>query len=217
MHFFKGELFAMKLLLPFSFQYIKGVYHYLFNCHIKKRGGSLLVDGRTSIKTSKGSNIVLYDDLTLGYNSLGDNGRSTLLCMHKNASFIVTGNARIFYGGDILLFEGAEFHIGCSFINSNCTIRVTDKISIGNDCAIGWDFSAFDTNFHELNGSLKSGPINIEDHVWVGAKVTILPGVNIGVGSVIAAGSIVAKDVPPHTLVAGVPARIIKENIEWRM
>jgi acetyltransferase-like isoleucine patch superfamily enzyme len=59
-------------------------------------------------------------------------------------------------------------------------------------------------------GERYSRPVVVEDGVWVGACATILPGVTLGRGSVVAAGALVARDVPPHTLVAGVPARPIK-------
>jgi acetyltransferase-like isoleucine patch superfamily enzyme len=58
-------------------------------------------------------------------------------------------------------------------------------------------------------------PIIIGNHVWVGMNATILKGVTIGDGAIIAAGSIVTKDVKANTLVGGVPARILKENVEW--
>jgi acetyltransferase-like isoleucine patch superfamily enzyme len=59
-------------------------------------------------------------------------------------------------------------------------------------------------------------PITIEDNVWIGFKSTILKGVTIGAGSIVGAYSCVTKDVPPNCMVAGNPARIIKENISWR-
>jgi len=58
---------------------------------------------------------------------------------------------------------------------------------------------------------LTAAPITIETNVWIGAAATILPGVNIGAGSVVAAGAVVTHDVPPATLVAGVPARVIRD------
>ena len=55
----------------------------------------------------------------------------------------------------------------------------------------------------------------IGDHVWIGARAVVLKGVTIGDGAVIAAGAVVTHDVPAHTLVGGVPAKIIKQNIVW--
>ena len=60
-----------------------------------------------------------------------------------------------------------------------------------------------------------SAPIHIGNHVWVGVRAIILKGVTIGDGAIIAAGSVVTRDVPANTLVGGVPAKIIKDNISW--
>ena len=160
---------------------------------------------------------VWYGSLVLGHNSQGNNGRSTVVRLDDGAQFVVNGDARFFYGGDIYLFEKAQLIIGDSYINSNCVIRATKEINIGDGCAIGCHFTALDSNFHEINGKMKSAPVTIEDNVWIGANVTILPGVVVGRGSVIAAGSVVTKSVPPNSLVAGVPAKVIKEQINWRM
>ena len=58
-------------------------------------------------------------------------------------------------------------------------------------------------------------PVVIHDHVWVGARVTILKGVEIGEGAVVAAGSVVTHDVPAHALVGGNPARVIRQDVDW--
>ena len=66
-----------------------------------------------------------------------------------------------------------------------------------------------------IGGKEKTAPIKIGNHVWIGARATILKGVKIGDGAVVAAGAVVTRDVPPNTLVGGVPAKIIKENVSW--
>jgi acetyltransferase-like isoleucine patch superfamily enzyme len=58
----------------------------------------------------------------------------------------------------------------------------------------------------------KGGPITIEDHAWISYRATVLPGVTIGEGAVVAAGAVVTKDVPPHTIVGGIPAKVIGER-----
>jgi len=72
-----------------------------------------------------------------------------------------------------------------------------------------------DTDYHSINHQELSRPVIIGDHVWIGCKSTILKGVTIGDGSVIAANSVVTKDVPPKALVGGIPSKIIKKDIEW--
>lgn len=59
-------------------------------------------------------------------------------------------------------------------------------------------------------------PIRIGDHVWIGLRATILKGVSIGDGAVVGAGSMVIRDVPSGALVAGVPARVIRESVTWQ-
>ncbi len=68
---------------------------------------------------------------------------------------------------------------------------------------------------HFLDMQKKTKPVKIGNHVWIGTRVTILKGVNIGDGAVIAAGSVVTKDIPAGSLAAGVPAKIIRDKVIW--
>ena len=58
-------------------------------------------------------------------------------------------------------------------------------------------------------------PVHIGDHVWIGARAVVLKGVTIGDGAIVAAGAVVVDNVPPRALAAGVPARVVREEIEW--
>lgn len=106
-------------------------------------------------------------------------------------------------------------------IESDCHISAVNGVEIGNDVLIAsfvfisdhqhgrGDFTDIETP--PLKRCLYSrGKIRIEDKVWIGEKVTILPGVTIGECSVVGAGSVVTKDIPPHCVAAGSPARIIR-------
>lgn len=75
-----------------------------------------------------------------------------------------------------------------------------------------------DSDNHDIiyDGYMKSAPIWIGKHCWIGMRACILKGVTIGDGAIVAAGSVVTRDVPARALVGGVPARIIKENVEWK-
>ena len=100
----------------------------------------------------------------------------------------------------------------------NCSISVFSHLRIGRDVFISERVTIRDSDDHEIIGSqsIITQPISIGNHVWIGANATILKGVNIGDGAIIAAGAVVNKDVDPGTLVGGVPARVIKSNVEWK-
>ena len=120
------------------------------------------------------------------------------------------------------LAEGAHLEIGSnSCVNPNSTITCTEHISIGSDCAISWNTNILDGNGHDLivDGASrpKSRPISIGDDVWIGTGVIVLPGVRIGNGAVVAAGSVVRSDVPDGALVAGNPARVIRDAVSWKL
>jgi acetyltransferase-like isoleucine patch superfamily enzyme len=92
-------------------------------------------------------------------------------------------------------------------------IDASDSIVIGNNVRIAPYTVILDSDFHDINDHFakgKSGPIKIEDDVWIATRATILKGVTIGKGAVVAAGAVVTRDVPPYSVVAGVPARVIK-------
>ena len=102
-------------------------------------------------------------------------------------------------------------------ISADCFLVAKNRIDIGENFTLAFRVTILTTaNPNAPYNSLKdiykpiSKPVKIGDNVWIGACSVILPGVTIGDMSVVAAGSVVTKDVPPHVLVAGVPAKIIK-------
>ena len=100
-----------------------------------------------------------------------------------------------------------------TFINAGCKFQDQGGIDIGNDCLIGHNATLCTINHAQdpdRRGDMEFHPIRIENKVWLGANVTILPGVTIGEGAIVAAGAVVTKDVPPRTIVGGVPANVIK-------
>ncbi|WP_228373500.1 sugar O-acetyltransferase [Demequina gelatinilytica] len=101
------------------------------------------------------------------------------------------------------------------FINSNLMILGSGVVTIGDNALIGPDARfytvnhAFDVEIRR-EGWERAFPITLEPDVWLGGSVVICPGVTIGRGSVVAAGAVVTKDVPPMSVVAGNPARVIR-------
>lgn len=112
---------------------------------------------------------------------------------------------------------GARVEIGPrTYLNRRTEVMCRERVTIGADCAISWDVSITDTDYHSIDGQPDTAAVTIGDHVWVGARATVLKGVEIGAGAVVAAGSVVVSDVPAGCLVAGVPARVVREGVTWR-
>lgn len=99
------------------------------------------------------------------------------------------------------------------FINSGCKFQDQGGITIGDDVLIGHNCVIATLN-HVMDPDRRAdmipAPVKIGDKVWIGANVTILQGVTIGEGAIVAAGAVVNKDVPPRTVVGGIPAKVIK-------
>ena len=110
---------------------------------------------------------------------------------------------------------GATLRLGAgSFVNTGTSISARARVDIGCRCQIANHVLIMDSDFHGLLERDKPeppAPIVIEDDVWIAVRATVLKGVRIGQGAVVAAGAVVVRDVPPHTLVAGVPARVVRE------
>lgn len=122
---------------------------------------------------------------------------------------------------------GGAVSIGCNTFIGGSTLVCAERIDIGDDVLIAWGCTIVDHDSHSLNWSerkddvvnwyhknkdwthVERQPIEIRDKAWIGLNVLILKGVSIGEGAVVGAGSVVTKDVPPYSLVAGNPARII--------
>lgn len=185
---------------------------------------NLITYNHTSLVMDEGSMMELTGKLELNSNCFDDYGRSTIVRMDRYAKILVpNGRFKVYYGGDITVFANATLTLGNeSFFNSNCMIRCGKKITIGDYCAISHNVTISDSDFHVLIEDGEEKPrlgqegITIEDHVWIGTGVKILKDVTIGEGAVIAAGSVVTSDVPPHTLVGGIPAKVLKTNIDWK-
>jgi galactoside O-acetyltransferase len=112
---------------------------------------------------------------------------------------------------------GSNVHIGDDFFgNVNLTFVDDIEIRIGNGVMIGPSVTLATTG-HPVHPDLRvdfrrfSEPIVIEDKVWIGSNVVVLPGVTIGYGAVIGAGSVVTRDIPPMIVAVGVPCRAIRQ------
>jgi acetyltransferase-like isoleucine patch superfamily enzyme len=174
------------------------------------------------------------------YNVLFFKGKAKMLYCGRNVSFrgrsIILGkniriydNSKIFgnikIGDNTSLSENVEVRTNFSkiVIGCNCTINrnsiVIGKVTIGDFVLIAPNsvIVGSNHNFQRLDLPIKKQGISskgiiIEDDVWIGANVTILDGVIIGKGSIVAAGSVVTKYIEPYSIVGGIPAKVIKKR-----
>ncbi len=122
------------------------------------------------------------------------------------------GQLNVFGEGDwaTLFSIGSDtFITGPLHINLAAEVRIGDRVNIGHDVVLLTVDHQIGDEWRRAGWSERA-PILIGNGVWIGARVVVLPGVSIGAGSVVAAGALVKHDVPEHTLVGGVPARVLR-------
>ncbi|MCA6485843.1 MAG: acyltransferase [Chitinophagaceae bacterium] len=204
------RLITVWRLIPFA---LRGLWE---KCFMGKSSGWVLVGKQVSIRYAgyleAGKQLIIEDYAEI-------NARSTQKIILGNRvtigkyAIIRPGNL---YGGE----PGEGLRVGDhSNIGPYCYIGCSGFISIGNNVMISPRVSIYAENhvFDSPDATIKSQGVKresvvIEDDCWIAANSILLAGVTIGKGSVVAAGSVVTQDVPPFSVVAGVPARIIKNR-----
>jgi acetyltransferase-like isoleucine patch superfamily enzyme len=207
---------------------------YAANIHLRKPK-NLLINLFTKGKRSNMSRILLFGKCSYSIHKSAsielNNGHLALnrfiakpdpfvgnIELYENAKVTVNNTFFIHSGCDVMVFKNAHLKLGSGYINRYAKIRCYHSITIGDNVAISENFTIWDSDAHSIVGKdevLNKG-IVIGNHVWIGTNVTVLKGVTIGDGAIIAAGSLVNKDVPAYSLAAGVPAKVVKENVEWK-
>ena len=137
---------------------------------------------------------------------------------------------RVFYRwAGITIGSGSTIHEGARFYNPRnisiakdtiigefAVLDGREKLHIGNHVDIASEVMIYNSQ-HDINNQdfkAVSEPVIIEDYVFIGPRAILLPGVTLGKGAIVAAGAVVTKDVPPFTIVGGVPAKVIGERQE---
>ncbi|MBE7051922.1 MAG: acyltransferase [Ruminococcaceae bacterium] len=170
-----------------GFSVLRGI---LRKCQFKKCGSLLRIEKGVRIWKNNG-------EVSVG----------SRVFIHRNVKLSAYGageKARIIIGDRSYIGDRTEIHAG-------------SLVEIGSGCDISWDCNILDRDYHKLNSETETiKPVKICDNVWIGCGATILKGVTIGEGAVVASGAVVTKDVAPHSLVGGNPARVIKENVSWK-
>lgn len=131
-----------------------------------------------------------------------------------NGGKLLAGNCQFYSGVRLEIGPSGTLLIGNgSYLNRNTLIVCEERVDIGKNCKIAWDVIIMDSDLHPIDNStpIINKPVRIEDGVWIGCRCIILKGVTIGHGAVIAAGSVVTRNIPPRTVYGGSPAKLIAE------
>lgn len=169
-------------------------------------------NGLSKIALSGWFHSVLYSFLDLAPPPLRNLILNSLMGKIGKGSFVDYG-CFIRYPWTVEIGRNTIINHGCRFYGS---FKVANaKILIGNNCAFGPNVSIYVARHHYrfLHLPDKAESVRVDDLAWIGAGSTLLPGVHIGEGAVIAAGAVVSKDIPPYTIAAGIPAVVIKNRV----
>jgi acetyltransferase-like isoleucine patch superfamily enzyme len=182
------------------------------------------INGLSSLDIERGSKISFDDSGFLVFGTerssfRGWAGRSSMY-IRRGGELHIYGYNQIGRGSLVWILEDGKVEmLGNSFTAGKNMIISKESVSIGKDCAIAWGVTICDHDFHKLYKDgiqkIETAPVKICDRVWLGMNSTVLKGVTVGEGAVVAGGSVVVNDVPPGVVVGGNPAKIICEGIEF--
>ena len=182
--------------------------------------GWCLVARGTRLKMGPGSKIEFAEGAFLLMGFLHYTPTPCSMHLGRRATLSVTGTVQIQRGARVFVHDGALLQMGSgSYINDSATVTCFDHIKLGDEAGISWNCNVLDSAIHEIvvNGESRprSRPVILGNRAWIGTGATILAGVHVGDNAIVAAGSVIAQDVPAGALVGGNPARVIHENVVW--
>lgn len=176
------------------------------------------INWRTIFEIKRGGVLSLNDGgfLSVGVEGGGFEGwfGPCKILIEKDGKFSAHGYVEIGRGSLVWVRAGGQLRIGAgTYFSGGGKLICSSEVVVGASCAVGWGVTIIDDDFHKfsIDGRVttKCLPIVIGDGVWIGHDATILKGVRIGDGAIVAARSVVTRDVPAGALVAGVPARVV--------
>jgi acetyltransferase-like isoleucine patch superfamily enzyme len=192
---------------------------FAFINRIRLRFQNIKTAGCVVFKKHSSADLSIKGYFVIGARILGEASPASLesrVVLDKYARMEVE-NVTLGRGTRVKVQAGGRLKIGHNtYLSDNCFISSSTAITIGRDCEISWEVQFLDDDGHKINNQEVKKPIIVGDHVWIGSRATILKGSDIGMGCVVAAGAVVSGKFPPNCLIGGVPARVIRENINWK-
>lgn len=200
--FLLGRTFSFLHRLDVYFVMIKTLIYRGYYSGIIKQGKKC--NFSSSFRSLCGTEYILFgNSVSVGFNvrlTALDKWQSNDELQHFTPQIIIGNNCSIGDNGHVTAINLIKF---------GDNVRLGPKVLI-TDNAHGTAEERFSDVAPNKRPLYSKGPVIIEDNVWIGEKASIMPGVTIGKGSIIAANSVVTKDIPPYSVVAGIPAKIIK-------
>jgi maltose O-acetyltransferase len=197
----------MLRLLDCGWRYQSALYRYRAKAHAWLSGGLLDwasgTKAQVPVRCDGIGRVEIGSGVVLGYRPAMRLGSGEILLQARGRN------------ATIKISEGALF-------NNNVSLIAVDSIAIGKGCQIGDNVCLMDCDFHEIAPSTRNRspgearPVVIGDNVWLGSRVIVLKGVEIGDNTVVAAGSIVTRSLPSDVVAAGTPARVVRSIAEER-
>lgn len=187
----------------------------------------ILVFGKVNLKNVRKGKLVFDCPLKTGVLQIGKHclgfvdERNCRTIWNIVGTLQLNGKTRIGQGCCVEVGKDATMTLGRDFnVTGRSTLLCTNRITFGNDCLLSWDLLIMDTDWHKVISITDGGilnpskPINIGNHVWIGCRSLILKGVNISDNVIVAANSIISRNIDEELVIVGSNG-VLKENVGW--
>ena len=180
-------------------------------------GSRTVLDGAERVRVRDGGAL----RIGLGSFGLTSEHDTSVVRVRPGAELVCDGVVSLQRGVRVVV-DGGRLTIGHGTNVNGLGTRLlcAQEITVGAGCTFSWDVQVLDNDFHAITADglerPSVAPVRIGDRVWIGTRAVVLKGVTIGDGAVVAACSVVTGDVPAGALVAGNPARVVREGVTWQ-
>jgi acetyltransferase-like isoleucine patch superfamily enzyme len=219
----KKILHLLRIIKDSKISVIDYIYYNYFSKNIIRLGGGKIIPYKgTVLDLHPAARIYLKDrNLEICGNKLNKSKSEAHIRMNKNSVWNCNNGGYLFYDTVLEIKENAVLDSGYFSANGGSVIIAHKHITLGEDVMIGRNVIVYDSDFHTINNkhgvpSNPPKPVVIEDHVWLTTNIMVQKGVTIGKDSLIAAYTVVNKDVPPHSIIGGKSVGlVIGDEVSW--